>query len=264
MNQKTALFLLLILFAITIFCHEWAEVPFEWYVKNYGNKSLKNVLNVVFTLLTAGGTVFLIRKLHQHPDKKVLFTYLVITLGFSFLGYRFLMPYKSEAIHFLQFGLLGFVCMYWVANIWFALNLVSFLGIFDEIYQYIGSYSGYLDWNDMVLNFFGVALGVVVFKIWNPDKRTILKGIQKHFGLVLVYSFVGAVILLLFSEVVCVYANDVCGRSIIRSSKGDISEDFFVSTNFGPDWHRVKPYEGMIYVLLMPLLYYPLSRRLDR
>jgi hypothetical protein len=264
MNQRTALFLLLILFAITIFFHEWAEVPFEWYVKKFGNKSLKNVLNVIFAIFAIGGTFLLISKLRKHPNSKILSVYLIVTLIFLLLGYRFLMPYKSEAMHFIQFGLLGFVCMFWVSNIWFSLNVVSFLGIFDEIFQYISSNSTYLDWNDLVLNFFGVALGILVFKIWNPGRAVRLSRIQKQLGLVLVYSFVVSILLLLYTDVVCMYGKDHCGRSLIRSAQGKWAETFFQPISFGPDWHRVKPYEGMIYVLLMPWIYFPLSRRLDR
>ena len=107
-------------------------------------------------------------------------------------------------------------------------------------------------------------MGIVIFKIWVPNRVTILTGYQKHLGLFLVYLFVLAIIVLIMTDTVCIYGKDVCGRSIINAAKGKWPETFFQSISFGPDWHRVKPYEGMIYMIILPWIYFPLSRKLDR
>jgi glycopeptide antibiotics resistance protein len=264
MKEKSALILLLTLYAFTIFGHELAEEPFEWFVKNYSNLMLKNILNVVFVIGLLGFVVFYFRKLRNHPHRKTLIIYGIITIFFSVLCYRYLMPYKSEGIHFLQFGLLGFVCMMWVPNIWFSLNMVAFMGILDEIYQYINSNSTYLDFNDMVLNFFGVALGVIFYRLLFLSSSKIISGWEKNLGFILQVTFVLCLLIFLYTDCISVYAGEGAGRSIIRAGIPPAPEGFFRSVDFGPDWHRVKHYEGMAYVLIMPLLYLPMSKVMDK
>lgn len=264
MKEKSHLYILLALYAFTIFGHELAELPFEWFVSNYSNLMLKNILNVVFLIALVGFLVFFWQRIKKHPHKKTLLVYGIISLFFSVLSYRYLMPYKSEGIHFIQFALLGYVCMVWVPNIWFSLNMVATMGIFDEIYQYINSNSAYLDFNDMVLNFFGVALGIVFYKLLNNNSKITIPGNIKHLGYGLQVLFIGSLLLLLFFDVISVYGGEEAGRSIIRNPYGPWAENFFNPTNFGPPWHRVKTFEGMFYVLIMPLLYLPMARALDK
>ena len=264
MKEKHYLYILLSLYAFTIFGHELAELPFEWFVSNYSNLMLKNILNVTFLLVLMVFLVFFWQKIKNHPGRKTLIVYGIITVIFSVLSYRYLMPYKSEGIHFIQFGILGYVCMLWVPNIWFSLNMVAIMGIFDEIYQYINSNSTYLDFNDMVLNFFGVALGIVFYKLVNKNSKISIRGNIKHLGYVLQVFFIGSLLILLLLNVISIYGGEEAGRSIIRNPYGGWAENFFNPIDFGPPWHRVKPYEGMFYVLLMPLLYLPMARALDK
>ena len=84
------------------------------------------------------------------------------------LAYRGLFAVNSEAIHFVQYGILALLLIPLVRRCGETIVLVTLLGILDEAYQYWvlhGDWGVYYDFNDVVLNLLGAAMGVLVPRI---------------------------------------------------------------------------------------------------
>lgn len=250
------LIVLLIYFVACLLLHEEAEKPFEWFVKNYGNARLSLVLNIFF-LITAAVMLFMVIKRVANkiiPNSLKWMGILVAIL--SYASYYYLMPYKSEGIHFLQYAIMGFLSFQIMKNAWVALNFSYLLGILDEGFQFIIGNSLYFDFNDILLNFFGSAIGILCilyFQKTPPVEELNPYQFVNWCTYLMVWGFMTTLIMLYLLGILCIHPDDGCSLALHKLDRGRWSNNFIDCTHWGKCWHRVKAVEGMILTSIIPL-----------
>ena len=265
-NKATSSILIIIYFGLCLLLHEEAEKPFEWFVKNFGNANLSLLLNIVFGISVLLLIFYVLKKLVEHPQRMRMLIFWLVALIFSYIGYYTLMPYKSEGIHFVQYCIMGYLCYHVLGKSWPALMLAYVLGVSDELYQYIWGGSVYLDFNDMVLNFLGSFLGILLYSTMNPASIISGSDLQWRPGwsmcILIVCCSLGFAVLH-YSGLVCIYADDGCNISLIKWDRGRLSYDFWDCTDWGKCWHRIKVWEGIIVLPVLALVSFISFNKLD-
>ena len=258
--------IILVFFACCLLFHEQVELPFEWFVREYSNKQLSDLLNVFFALFTFLVLVVSYKKLKHHQDRKSMLLYWGVIMIFSYAGYYVLMAYKSEGIHFLQYAIFGYLFYAWLKDAWIAFNLSYLFGILDELYQYVIGESIYLDFNDFILNFLGSAIGILLFATFEKGVVIDIKKSNSYKGwyiYAVVVLFTSIIAIGYLSNVICLYSDDGCSYSLIKWERGGLNTDFWDGTNWGKYWHRVKFWEGLALTSILPLcLFYLFSIRI--
>lgn len=247
---------LIIYFVACLLLHEEVEKPFEWFVKNYGNARLSLVLNIFFLMAATAMLFMVIKRLANKKISNSLKWMGVLVFILSYAGYYYLMAYKSEGIHFLQYALMGILAFQIMKNAWVALNFAYLLGIMDEGYQYLIGNSAYFDFNDVLLNFFGSAIGILIFLFLQKSptvKETRPFQFRNWSTYLIVLAFMSTLFILYMVGILCIHPDDGCSISLHKWNRDRWSQNFLDCTSWGKCWHRVKAVEGMILSSVIPL-----------
>ena len=241
--------------------HEEVEKPFEWFVSNYGNARLTLILNIGFVLASLTLASLIIRRLLNKGIDPTLKWMGLLVLVLSLIGYKWLMPYKSEGAHLVQYAIMGYLSILGLKNAWSALNFSYLLGIIDEAYQFIFGNSVYFDFNDILLNLLGSVIGILVFLYLTKrpvEKEQNLHSKQTWFFYFTILSLVLICLTLYVLSILCIFPEDGCQFALHRWGRESWPPIFIRCTNFGTCWHRVTELEGVFLTPLLPLSFYRL------
>lgn len=177
---------------------------------------------------------------------------------------------KIEYIHFFQYGLLAFLCLRLSPSIHGVLWGMTLLGILDETYNYVfyPIYTPYLDFNDFVLNFTGVVMGIMMYCSLFPGKAFYDE------------EFSGKMYALVFFVVSLFFLGLASGRIVMNltvESKPvtafvngafvlayNSPSSFWTPLNGGGSFHILRPTEGVILLVLMMAVADQLFSRISR
>jgi len=176
--------------------------------------------------------------------------YLITTLLLIYLSFEILMVVKMEIIHFLMYLFLAVIMFPLIGRFGETIFWVTVLGALDEAYQYIILYplrADYFDFNDVVINLLGAALGVILLWIsgviaTKPIYKPWYKSMPVKFCLVVV-----GIGLVLFATGTLSFYPDNSESSPLLFSR-ELSHGFW-KTVPGPTWvtfHVMQPIEGLI------------------
>ena len=121
------------------------------------------VLGTGLALLGLTAIPFLLR-LRHHPDLKPILAYLILTLGLVVLTYLMLFVLPTEIAHFPQYALMAILLFPFTWRFGETLFFATLIGAIDEGYQYFylaPELTGYYDWNDVISDLLGAALGLI-------------------------------------------------------------------------------------------------------
>jgi len=130
-----------------------------------------NLLVVLLSLVMLLLLVFSLKKsfkslLSQSEQKKVL-TY----LGFLFLiiviSFNMIVVVNVEVIHIAQYCIMAILLFPLIKSYNHVMVFTTILGVLDEAYQYwylFPEKSDYFDFNDVIINFTGVILGLIILR----------------------------------------------------------------------------------------------------
>lgn len=251
------LIILSTIYVCGVLSHDLVSKPFIWFKDQTSIQTLSIVMYGAMGALvvTAGTRGYSLWK--NHAFRRILSNYWLLTFGLAILANFTIMPYKVELIHFLQYALIGFLIVPLVKNLSTALYLGIWLGCVDELYQYVGLVKLYFDYNDVILNIIGTAFGVLIAWSVLPVRRSASP--QEH--RVPFYAWVGFHILtaILFFSGVIKFFIDQGYPYWYRNPLKDYPDFFWqLRSNIAGPWHLITPYEGILWVILLPLLYWPL------
>ena len=179
------------------------------------------------------------------------------TLGLFLMAYFVLMPYKSEFMHFPQYALIALLLVTLVRNFFSTLCLGALLGFMDEGYQFIGLHKLYFDFNDVILNIIGTACGLMIALVFWPVSKT--EEIKSRWSIWSWYILLLTVLLLFITGTVHFFVDEGPWHWH-RNIASAFGFDFWVISTGLPPWHLVTPYEGVLWLALLPLFYWPLHR----
>ncbi len=259
-RKKTTMFLIVLYTAFNIVGHELAQEPFFYVVREFGRDAMQWTLNIFFFLLVLIGVSLVIKKLKQHPQRRRLALYWTGTLFLSILAYLFIMPYKSEGAHFIQYGIMGILVYTVFRKFVEALIAGSLTGILDEHFQYFVTKKIYLDFNDMLLNFLAVALALLLCH--TISKSQFFGEVESRIPGIVLWAW-GLFLLLGLLLGFVVYFGDQDGYiTLMIQNEATFQRKFWYEVPWGI-WHQVRPVVGILLLLSLPLFYIPLNALSD-
>ena len=259
--------------ATVLFGHDVGQAMAGWLQKVFTDRRLDRMI----TIGVLAGTAFLAaavwKALRDRPMRGPRLACGVITLAFAAAAYNTLFMVNTETIHFPQYAVLGALLLPLVGRYGETVLLVTLLGAADEAYQYWVSNAawefGYLDFNDIVLNLIGGAMGVALMAVFvAPDKLRRTRGGAYGWRefirspVFLMGAFVTAVGLALFASGYATLLPDPSAPIFLRKSPPDVT--YWIVSHWGKTCHTLMPGEGVLLTWLLILPYVAIDRRLSR
>ncbi len=247
-------------FVFVVLSHDWISHLYTKVFNHLGRNAMEGLLG--FAAL--GASVILVLSFHFFRKAEwrlsvsaiVLFA---VTLGLMILADMFLVSTRVEWIHYPQYAILGLLLLSAIPDTFFVLFLGTLAGAVDETIQYMWhpQYTKYLDFNDFVLNFLGVLLGIAVWRVlYSRRDSAVSRKVQK--SKVALYA-ITAVLLGLFAagswsgRVVSVLPEEQDFQVITRIEKKTVfvlsfvrQPAFWSKTDFGRTYHVLSPGEGIV------------------
>lgn len=255
-------FILLVYFLLVVLPHEQVGLLT---VKIFGGLSRENynlIILIFAGILFALLIIATFKKALQHPQKKLILFYSVSTILFVVACFKVLFVMNIESIHFMQYGIFAILCFPLIGNFTQTLIWSTLAGAFDEAYQYFylaPERTDYFDWNDVIINLIGAALGLLVLKIYRIEiVRTAKNFLQSPvFYFLCLLSL--SVVVLLSTGILSIYAD---AESSTPFTLVKILPESFWSFPPGPyvKYHIVLPLEGLIITTLLWFFYVGLDK----
>ncbi len=250
--------LLLVFFLFSVRGHMVVSQPFYWLVKKTSNAQANVILLCIITPLLLWVLFTFYRELNKHPLRRELSILWSLFLFFAVLSFNTIMPYNAEFMHFPQYMIIAILVFPLLRNAGLTLILCAVLGFLDEVAQYLLYFSVHFDYNDVTLDILGSAGGILTVLTYVHPETLSAQSWKKIFThpLYLFWNILIISIALLFFTKVLVLYCDQGPWSWHRLESGRIAGTFWEHKKWGPVWHRMFPYEGTFWLLLLPLLFY--------
>lgn len=214
---------------------------------------------LVFVLLITYGL------LKNKSERPTIILYSVLTIGLAILAYRYLLVVHSEIMHYPQYAVIGFLLFLVLRNYPEALFMTILLGSLDEGYQYFSlapEKTAYLDMNDMLLNAIGAAFGLLIAKATIPDFNRPKEHYFSMFSLIpILCLLLAAGVATLFGLGILAYQPEGAADPNTYYLLRQPLTDFWSKQDFNVTYHIIRPLEGVVYLLLFFILYFPLNHR---
>jgi hypothetical protein len=229
-------------------------------------------LTMLITMGGALGTVVLAGRVRTavagRPFRRELVAYCLFTLALALAGYNLLFVINTEALHYPQYALLSMMLLPVVRRYGETVLLATMLGAIDEGYHHwvLNAYwhRGYWDFNDIVLNLIGAAIGVVLVATFvRPGVADFSPRYQwSDFFRSPVFLMAAAVtavgVALSASGKITTYA-DPSAWVFLRKYEIDA---WWYFSEYGKTYHMLLPGEGVLLSWLLVLPYVEMDRRL--
>jgi len=208
-------------------------------------------------------------RLRTHPCGGLLTGYVVATLLLSAIAYNTLFMINTEAIHYPQYALIGIVMLPITGSFVDSIAWVTLFGALDEAWQYwVLSREVpfvYLDFNDMILNLLGGALGVLLMAALLRDAIEPRDGERPgplplgSTGVWMASAIVALAVIGLLAGVVSVYPDADAAVILARAGPRPV---VWATSYWGKTAHVLSPLNGLLLIVALVGLYVPLDRRL--
>lgn len=237
-------------------------------VQIFGHFS-RNTYNLIILLIgTIGLLIYLIpiyKNIKEGRDKQLKLFYLFLTILLVVLTFNTLFVINIEIVHFLQYAIMAILLFPLTMRYGETLYWATLLGAIDEGYQYFylsPHRTDYYDFNDVVTNLLGAALGLVFLRIFDLGKIGIPW--QKWYKSVPLWTTVILTIgfsILYYCQLVFIYPSKSGEISIFTLVKV-VPEGFWSVVHPNVTYHVMMPGEGIVWVFVLILTYYGLDRKL--
>ncbi len=242
-------FFLFTFFLFSLVAHYKAQVPFELFAQQYGISTLYIIIGIGMGSLGIGLIYFLVNHAKQVHLSIAFKAHWLFILSLAILCYFTIMPYKTEAMHFIQYGIMGILCLRVLNNPVAAVHASFFLGIIDELVQYLFGSGVYFDFNDVVLNYVGSFLGVLMWISFISIEFR--QGFRWMSGLNIVFG--GLLFVGLLTGVVCFFNDGKCPLYLCTWGSDRLQSVDFWDYAWETPWHRIRPLPGALIIALLPL-----------
>lgn len=256
-NKAINILLLLTYFLLVVLPHEEVGLFINSTFGSLSRPQYNLVMLIVFSVIVLLVFIPLVHRISKHDERKIILFYLTTSLVFATICYLVLFVVNVEAIHFLQYAIFVILCFPLVNNYSESLIWATIAGAVDEGYQFFylaPERTPHFDWNDIIINLIGAALGLIVLKIFNVQalrkKITMLQSPIFYFLMLVTISF----FVLVFTGTLSIYQdpNSPTPLTLVR----ELPEGFWTYPP-GPyvKYHIVEPLEGITVTVLLILFY---------
>ena len=222
-----------------------------------------------FTILVLGifllivYVVPLVVRLVNGNDRKLKWFYLILTIGLIIAATNTIVVVNVEFIHLVQYGLMALLLFPLTLRYGETLFWTVLMGATDEAYQYFylaPQRTEYYDFNDIVINLLGGALGLVSLRIFDVGQLWPRWQLPFNRRIVVAVALIGGVVLSIFT----------LGWFRIYPDDGSGMEPLFLLVRKAPTafwsvippeivFHIIEPLEGIVMVVLLLLIYQGLA-----
>jgi len=125
------------------------------------------VVGVSMLILVIGLLQKPFRKLLDSIEKKKVLIYLSLLIALIIAAVNIIMVVNVEIIHIAQYCVMAILIFPLVRSFNLTMVISTILGALDEAYQYwylFPEKSDYYDFNDVIINFLGVILGLIIIR----------------------------------------------------------------------------------------------------
>lgn len=244
---------------VTTLQHDWAQQ----FVRNVQRVPVWTVVSLALvTIFLLVLTAAALRSLRFHQDRQFLGLSWAISAFLLYLSDALLMSVHTEAVHFLQYGILSSIAYLGFRNTPTTLAFVSVVGLLDEAYQYWGLYSGwgiYYDWNDVLLNVLAGGVGLLFLLTLRPSlfAREHSKGFLVRYADLLTLG--GLVVIIAAGLMLGMIAQhpttDMSGVHLLLDRGGPDSRFWLRAWWSGKFYHKVDLWVGLSAVFFVVLFY---------
>ncbi|SFM72479.1 hypothetical protein SAMN05660836_01263 [Thermodesulforhabdus norvegica] len=240
--------------------HQSVSRVYENLIKAAGRQVVESSITALFIL---SGLFFLslallkvLRTGNSHFVRSIIVGWFYAMGLFALCG-CFLICARIEYIHFFQYGLLAFLAAFLSSSIHGVLWGMTLLGILDEVYNYAfyPFYTSYLDFNDFLLNFAGVMMGILMYCSLFPGKgyyredfSTRMYGVMFFIASIIFLGLASNRIIMdvkIESKPVTVFVN---GAFVFAYNS---PSSFWIPLKGGGFFHILHPVEGLILLVLV-------------
>ena len=247
--------IVLIYFLLVVLPHEIVgQILHDWFF--HGSRTHYNYTFIGFTM--AGLMLFAFpfwRNLRTDGQARLKLMYAALTIGLIVLAYNLILVLATEFVHVFQYGLMAMLLFPLTLRYGETLFWASMLGALDEAWQYFylaPEKNLYFDFNDVLLNLLGAALGLIGLSTYRSAWKTSALPLHKSPALC-----VGVLLLLM----ICLgLLTGVLALSMDLSQPGAIllyrlEEQSFWSEDPGGRFHIIQFWEAMSLIILLLAIY---------
>lgn len=210
------------------------------------------VMIASFCLLAFFSFIFY-QNTQQLKEAKRLRFFMLATLLFSVLVFRYLFVINIEVVHFPQYALYAVLLFPIIGNYTSTLLWTTIIGALDEAYQYFylsPNDTGYYDFNDVVTNLLGAAFGLIFlrsFGIYNREE----KPLRKTTG----YKAVAVTAIIIASAFIFNFLSLYPSVDTYFEVMKKPLDGFWHTVHPGITYHVLKPWEGLLFTGLLWYFY---------
>jgi len=265
-NKAVTLLLAIALYMSIVVFHDEATIL----VIRIRRSLSAEVFNLIITSCGVLGlglfSVYSYRHIRNSGSRLSKSFFLISIVAFIALTYTTLLFSKVEAIHYFQYGALAILLFPLIKRYGDTVFWVSILGVLDETYQYLilTPNFNYFDFNDIILNELGAALGITLIYVFaDPVKHRIPARWYKNpsvlSGIMIIIGFG----ILLFTGLMDLYPEvnaNQGSHSLFTLNRSLPSTNFWIQVQ-GGYYHVLHPFEGIIIIIGLIIPFYLLDNK---
>jgi VanZ family protein len=236
-------------FAAAVLLHEEISKVSVWLQKKLSLQLYNNIISSLSLLLIIILSIFLFIKIKGGDRKTSKIFYWCFTVLMATISYNTLMTTNIESIHFPQYAVLALPVFAITMSFLDSIFLIVLLGAIDEAYQYFVFHNWkYLDFNDIVLNLVGAAIGLlIIFTLFNRNRYCEYQGwrLKKSTYFIFTSVFLSIFTFLYLSGLLSFYPVPGDSHAIIILSKVPPGDKFWINFDWGKTCHILTPVEGL-------------------
>jgi hypothetical protein len=239
--------------------HPFSSWLDDAFVVPVGFHSVQHIADIASAALLVGIVAMGIRIAVVHRWQAIRhFSILLVLVLLMYAADYYLVVNNIERIHFPQYAILAVLLGLCVRSEPLIFFVTSFAGFLDEFLQYLMNpiKTNYLDFNDIVLNILGAALGVAFLLALRRPAIVERTTYEKRFKLVFLLSMAGMA-LVVFTALalgrIVMLVEHVEQRSVFHIVNGKLSfimsferhDQLWTKSYFGKVFHVLSPAEGL-------------------
>lgn len=168
--------LLLAYFLLVVLPHEQVGLFATWLFSSFSREQYNLIILALSIGLVVSVVFLLIKKIALHPERSRIIFFTFSSLLLIAYSFQVLFVVNVEAIHFIQYAIFAILCFPLVRHYTRTLIWSTLAGGLDEGYQFFylaPERTPHFDWNDIIINVVGAALGLIVLKIYQiPEEKS--------------------------------------------------------------------------------------------
>lgn len=256
-NKNTVLFILsLLYFAMVVLPHELIGVWITSMFENHSRDEYNQIILILFLVLIMGFVIRFMIAIIKHKDRNKLILYSGATSALIILCFNTIIIVNIELIHIFQYAILSILLFFLLRDYQQSLVITTLAGAVDEAYQYFylsPQRTNYYDWNDVIFNLLGAALGLIYIRAFSVQTIQASKFWRRHLHWI-IWTILSLIVLVLFQfDLLYMMAEE--GQDKLYALIRKPSEGFWTVIHPNITYHIIKPLEGVIYLILLFVFY---------